>query len=315
MSSIVTLLKCVCSGSLVFLSITARTQPPTVATNTATVVMWHTATLNGTMTGNGTLVSASFDYGTTTAYTNNVGGNPGQTSSSSPVSFNVSIGALSQNTTYHYRAKIFDGTGFTYGADKTFITKVPIPPTVSNIGVNYVAGNDFCVFTADVNANSFSTNAYVQYCLATDNFNTPSVQMLPSIINGTTAAPASYTAHGLDINKNYKYRVIATNAWGSDTSAEHSFSTSSSSSVANSLAAVGIVVYPNPVAALLMVDATNYSGDITISIDDAGGRTMKADVNRTNRKYVVRTSQLSAGNYWLRVADGKRSYSTPFVKR
>jgi hypothetical protein len=277
--------------------------------------MWHGATLNGTMTGNGTLVSASFDYGTTTAYTNNIGGNPGQTSSSMPVSFSASIGSLSQNTTYHYRAKIFDGTGFIYGADRTFTTKVPIPPTVSNVSVNYAAGNDFCVYNAGVNANSFSTNAYVQYCLAADNFNTPSVQMSPVIITGTTVTPASYTAHGLDLNKAYKYRVIATNAWGSDTSAENSFSTSSSTSVANSLSAIGIAVYPNPVTALLTIDATNFSRDITISVADASGKKMEAPVSRNNRKYEVHITQLAAGNYWLQIADGKQSYATPFVKR
>jgi hypothetical protein len=232
-----------------------------------------------------------------------------------PVPFSALITSLAQNTTYHYRAKIFDGSGFIYGPDKTFTTRVPIPPSVINVLVNYSAGNDFCTFSASINANSFSTNASVQYCLASDNFSAPSMQMTPTNVAGTTATPVSYLATGLQLNQQYKYRVIATNAWGSDTSAVQTFATASPVSISSGPTTSTIQVYPNPATAYLIIDAGNLLSNISITVSNAMGEKVSAPISRVNNQYRVNTSLLASGNYWLYIGNENRSYTTAFLKR
>jgi Concanavalin A-like lectin/glucanases superfamily/IPT/TIG domain len=97
--------------------------PPTVTTNAATALTATGATLNGTVTSNGTATTVTFEYGLTTAYGTTV------TATQSPLASNASNAAvsvaltgLSCNTTYHFRAIGDNGTGPITGSDATFTT-------------------------------------------------------------------------------------------------------------------------------------------------------------------------------------------------
>ncbi len=92
---------------------------PTVATGAATSVEQTTATLNGYLDslGSADSVMAYFEWGTTTAYGDEVEVG----SQMSDGSFSFVMADLDPNTTYHFRAKVV-GDGTNYGIDMTFTT-------------------------------------------------------------------------------------------------------------------------------------------------------------------------------------------------
>ncbi len=93
---------------------------PTVSTLQATSIGQISATLSGGITalGDDVATTVGFIYGPTLSY--------GATSSSvgtfSTGSFNRSVGGLSCNALYHYKAYATNVTGTSYGSDQTFIT-------------------------------------------------------------------------------------------------------------------------------------------------------------------------------------------------
>jgi prepilin-type N-terminal cleavage/methylation domain-containing protein len=97
--------------------------PLAVVTNDATGIAKKSATLNGYLTGLGTatIVTVSFEWGTTMSYGNTATGTPSPIGS--PTSFSTSLSSLSKATTYHFRTKAVGNNGFTvWGSDRTFTT-------------------------------------------------------------------------------------------------------------------------------------------------------------------------------------------------
>ena len=92
---------------------------PTVATAAAAGVEQTTAVLNGYLDNLGSAgsVTVCFEWGTTTAYGNEI-----EVGSQTSVgSFSFALADLAPNTTYHFRAKVV-GDGTNYGVDTTFTT-------------------------------------------------------------------------------------------------------------------------------------------------------------------------------------------------
>ena len=111
------------------------------------------ATLNGDLTGLGTASSVEviFEYGTTTSYGQET---TPQTLTSTGV-FSAPISALTQGTTYHFRAKAV-GDSTVFGSDKQFITLVPSPPKCWNkyiIESNLASADSVFVYDIDGDAN------------------------------------------------------------------------------------------------------------------------------------------------------------------
>jgi subtilisin family serine protease len=92
---------------------------PSVSTGAASTIPGASVTLNGNLIdkGNATSVSVSFDWGTDTAYGNNIAGIPSTLSANGP--FTANLAGLYVGQTYHYRAKAVGG-GIVYGNDRTF---------------------------------------------------------------------------------------------------------------------------------------------------------------------------------------------------
>ncbi len=96
---------------------------PTVVTNAASAPSQTSATLNATVDPNGSQVSeCEFEYGTTVSYGSTAPCSVGPGSGSSPVAVTASIGGLSENTTYHFRAVARNAGGTSHGSDETFST-------------------------------------------------------------------------------------------------------------------------------------------------------------------------------------------------
>ena len=92
-----------------------------IVTLAASGVVFNGATLNGTVNPSGLATTIYFEYGTTTAYgastaSQNIG------AGTSIVPLQAAIGALTPNTTYHYRVVATTSSGTVYGPDRTFRT-------------------------------------------------------------------------------------------------------------------------------------------------------------------------------------------------
>ena len=96
--------------------------PPTVTTLAASNVTQVTATLNGSVNGNGGLTTVSFEYGLTTSYGTPVSATPSTTTGPAVTPVSANIAGLSLATVYHYRAIGVSSSGSVTGADMTFTT-------------------------------------------------------------------------------------------------------------------------------------------------------------------------------------------------
>lgn len=102
--------------------------PPVVSTGGVSSIGESTATIDGTVNPNGLPSTASFQYGTTTAYGLSTAGQSAG-SSETTASIDASIAGLAPATTYHFRILAESSAGTSYGADQTFTTPAPPPPT------------------------------------------------------------------------------------------------------------------------------------------------------------------------------------------
>lgn len=102
---------------------------PVISAVVASAISSTGATLAGTVNPNGGGTTYRFQYGTSTAYGQNVpvpNGNVGSGTTAVPVS--AAIAGLQPNTTYHFRLVAANGGGTTTGPDQTFTTSGVEPP-------------------------------------------------------------------------------------------------------------------------------------------------------------------------------------------
>jgi hypothetical protein len=100
---------------------TPKPPAPVVATRHATSVTQTSATLNGTVNPEGQATSYVFQYGTSSAY----GAQTPAASAGSgtkTIAVSAAVGALTPNTTYHYRLVATSVNGTTFGHDSSFKT-------------------------------------------------------------------------------------------------------------------------------------------------------------------------------------------------
>ncbi len=110
------------SGNSNVVSVT--TLPPTgrpvVITNPATLIMSHSARLNGAVDPHGLSTTVYFQYGRTISYGNRT---PNQTKTGNNYqNVTANISGLTAHTTYHFRIVATNTAGTRYGGDRTFTT-------------------------------------------------------------------------------------------------------------------------------------------------------------------------------------------------
>jgi len=195
---------------------------PTAATAAATLVTTTTATVNGTVSANGTMTNVSFEYGLTNAYGG--AGSP-VAATQSPLAANatgvaVSVGlaGLTCNTTYHFRVTANNGVGGTVnGSDMTFTTAIcaPVAPTATT-----TAATALLATTATVNglvtANGAPTTVTFEYGLtnAYGAAGSPATAAQSPLSSGATNSPVSANLINLVCSTTYHYRVTANNGVG-----------------------------------------------------------------------------------------------------
>ncbi len=190
--------------------------PPTVTTTSATTIGVTTATLNGNLTGLGGAINAtaSFEYGTTTAYGSTVTATaPSQPMSTTGV-FSRNLTGLTCSTTYHFRAKATNSAGSAYGIDRTFTTLAcPVtttPPAVTTDPVSALTASSATLNGTLTSLGGISSATTVfEYGLTTTYGSTASF--------GTMTATGSFSKNitGLTCGTPYNFRAKATNSMGS----------------------------------------------------------------------------------------------------
>jgi autotransporter-associated beta strand protein len=105
---------------------------PIVVTGSATAITGDSATVDATINPNGTVTTAFFEYGTTTAYGSTAAVTaPGN--GMTPVTVSAILTGLTPETLYHYRIVAQNPGGMVMGDDATFTTIRPLPDARDDI--------------------------------------------------------------------------------------------------------------------------------------------------------------------------------------
>ncbi len=173
--------------------------PPVVSTNSASLVSGTSAMLNGYFNGNGLPVSTYFEYGTLSSSLISK-----TTSVSEPATFgsmSASVGALSPNTTYYFRAVAVTSAGTTKASNILQFTTLPLvaSPTCSIDGFSV---SDTYVYSGTSVTFSWSTTQCTNVSIA------------PTI---GTVGPVSSGTYSLAVYSPTTYTLTASNNFGSTT--------------------------------------------------------------------------------------------------
>jgi hypothetical protein len=194
--------------------------PPTASTLGASNVTAASAVLNATINPQGAATACYFQYGVTTNYGYSSATNL-LTPGSSAVAVGTPIAGLTPATLFHYRIVATNAAGTTFGQDATFTTSVA-PPLVSTLGASDVAA-DSALLNAVVNPLGAATACFFQYGVTTNYGYLSATQQLAA---GVTGVILEMPVAGLAPGTLYHCRVVATNAAGTSTGQDVTFTTS-----------------------------------------------------------------------------------------
>ena len=180
--------------------------PPVVTTNAASAITSTTADLNGTVVANNNALTASFEYGTTTAYGSSATATTpvaGAVTGVASTPTSVSLSGLNPNTQYNFKAV----GGSASGANATFYTLANVPgaPTVSN-----ATSGSLDVSIASGDGNPAATTYAIQV-LPGGLFVQANGSLGVSAVFQTATTWATTTITGLSSNTNYTIQVKAIN--------------------------------------------------------------------------------------------------------
>jgi hypothetical protein len=194
----------------------------TVKTEAASAIGKATATLNATVNPNGANVGeCKLEYGTTTSYGKSATCTPAPGSGESPVAVSASVGGLSANTTYHFRISATSAGGTSLGEDKTFTTLPPNPPTATTTAATAVT-RTLASLNGTVNPNgSTVSECKFEYGSTISYGSTAPCASPPGSGESAAAAPLG----NLTPATTYHFRISATNAGGTSTGSDQSFTT------------------------------------------------------------------------------------------
>jgi DNA-binding beta-propeller fold protein YncE len=196
---------------------------PDVTTSAPGAVGPHGATLNGSVGPDEIpLTECFFEWGTSTSYDHTAACVPAAgaipaDSAAHPVSAELS--GLQAGTTYHYRLVAANANGADQGADE--LLETPPPPAIGGVEAIGLtpSGADL---VAQIDPQGFDTTYRFEY--GTDVSYGTSIPVPDGDI-GSGSGPVAVSQHvsGLTAGTTYHFRVVATNADGTTTSADHVF--------------------------------------------------------------------------------------------
>ncbi|HJU11996.1 MAG TPA: hypothetical protein VJ728_14020, partial [Candidatus Binataceae bacterium] len=179
-----------------------------------------TVTLNGSVNPDGISVSACyFEYGISEAYDQRVACEPANVEGSEPVNVRASISGLEPGTTYHFRLAASNTNGTNYGNDVLF--SLPPKPMIDAASAGELTPSS-ATLTAQINPGGIEvTDCHFDYgSTISYDHSEPCEQTLGA---GNNDATVTLRIRGLAPNTTYHWRVVATNAAGTSTGADHTF--------------------------------------------------------------------------------------------
>jgi hypothetical protein len=209
----------------------APTSEPTAVTESASNVSTTSATLNGTVTPNGSSITECyFEYGEAfNVYGSKAPCVSSEVGGSTPVSVSAVVGNLIPGTTYHVRlVAVSSGHGTVYGGDQTFTTAGTAPPTVQT---GYAYGDwlgSGATLTGVINPHG----QQVEYSFVYGGFPVPVASdgdplfghTPTTVITGTSSVNVSAAVSGLARDTPYHVRLLVTYSggpvWGPEVSFE-----------------------------------------------------------------------------------------------
>ncbi|MCC6525909.1 MAG: hypothetical protein IT373_24895 [Polyangiaceae bacterium] len=229
----------------VLLSFTTLANPPTVATNAATLLTGTTARLNASANPGGAATTGWFRYDTTSPGTcNDVFGTRAPSSGgsdlgtgNSTVAFSQGISGLTPATSYYFCAIAQNSAGGGSGAVLSFTT--PSPPAVTTSAASSVTSAT-ALLNGSGTPNGSATTGYFRYSSVNpgscdDSFGTRAPTAGGSTLgSGPSAVAYSQPISGLTPGTSYFYCAIASSFEGTSFGAVLSFTTASAPTAATS---------------------------------------------------------------------------------
>jgi hypothetical protein len=224
--------------------------PPVVSTGAALGVAQTSALVTGTVNPHGLAGYYEYQYGLSTSYEQSTavltlpgGGGEAQAQGS--------IAGLIPGTLYHYRLVATNDDGTSYGEDHTFTTLPGVPPTATTDGAS-VTGPNTATITGTLNTQGLPTNYGFQ--IGTEAGIYGPATGFGSVGAGANEANVSLALQNLEAGTTYHYRLVATNADGTQYGADESFTTTAVTSpltqpLASPLVAAPAIVFPTNTAA------------------------------------------------------------------
>ena len=141
-------------------SFTTLPLKPSVTTLSATGLQTNAATLQGTVSPNGSVTSFWFEYGADAGLGSSTA--PQSVAATNSVtSLAVGITGLNSAQNYFYRAVASNSFGVSYGTTQGFLTASP-PPSVNTGGVSLISATS-ATLVGSVNPNGLSTGYWLEY--------------------------------------------------------------------------------------------------------------------------------------------------------
>jgi hypothetical protein len=206
------------------INIYANVTRPQVVTFDSSHVNATSATLNGTVTPDGSAItSCSFEYGPSSSYGQSVPCLEDVGSGEEPVAVHADLSGLSPGAAYHFRLVASNANGTAEGADQTFTT--PALPEVSGIEISHVSDSEASV-SAEVDPQGLATTYWVEYG-ASESYGTRT-KALELVWQDASNHLVTVELAGLAPGATYHARLVAANALGTSTGPDGAFTTGQS---------------------------------------------------------------------------------------
>jgi sugar lactone lactonase YvrE len=191
---------------------------PDAQTEKASKIAKTTATLNGTVNGDGKAAKYRFEYGPTEAYGSLT---PTQSAGPGEEKVKAEVSGLTAGAAYHFRLITENEAGTNYGADRELETR----PAVEGLATGPVQNlkPTEATLTGTLSPNGVDAHYLFQWGISTAYGNATESTDAGS---AKEAVPAKATLTGLAPNTTYHYRLIGSDNFGQTTGEDKSFTTS-----------------------------------------------------------------------------------------
>jgi photosystem II stability/assembly factor-like uncharacterized protein/phosphodiesterase/alkaline phosphatase D-like protein len=194
---------------------------PSAVTGTAISITGSGAVIRGTVNPSGSSTTVVFNYGTTTAYGNQITAIESPVSGSTPIDVTALLTGLTPSTVYHYQVVAMNPAGTSSGGDQFFVTSAGAPIATTSTATS--VGPSGATLNGTVDAQGSSTTVVFEYGLTTSYGNQATAVQSPVTGSGPVAVNA--VVSGLTENTLYHYRIVASNFGGTTTGADTTFTT------------------------------------------------------------------------------------------